>query len=83
MDISDRISEHTYNLAHSFFFNLLTKAEMADAFAPFKVDVGLESERAFDNRQIHAGAKPDSATKARAVLLRPNWGESRPKGLGR
>lgn len=50
-------------------FHLLTKAEMADAFAPFKVDVGLESERAFDTRQIHAGAKPDSATKARAVPI--------------
>ena len=69
MNISDWISEHTYNLAHSFFFNLLTKAEMADALAPFKVDVGLASERAFDTRQIHGGAKPDSATKARAVPI--------------
>ncbi|KAJ3962688.1 hypothetical protein N0V92_000582 [Colletotrichum tropicale] len=42
---------------------------MTDAFAPFKVDVGLESERAFDTRQIHAGAKPDPATKARAVPI--------------
>ncbi|KAI8281165.1 Homocysteine synthase [Colletotrichum sp. SAR11_57] len=42
---------------------------MTDAFAPFKMDVGLESERAFDTRQIHAGAKPDPATKARAVPI--------------
>lgn len=69
MDILDRISEHNYSFAHSFFSNFLTTAEMADAFAPFKVYVGLESERAFDTRQIHAGAKPDSATKARAVPI--------------
>lgn len=42
---------------------------MADAFAPFRVDVDLEAERAFDTRQIHAGAKPDPATKARAVPI--------------
>lgn len=42
---------------------------MADAFALFKVDVDLESKRAFDTRQIHAGAKPDSAMKARAVPI--------------
>ncbi|KAK2038749.1 O-acetylhomoserine/O-acetylserine sulfhydrylase [Colletotrichum somersetense] len=42
---------------------------MTDAFAPFKVDVDLESGRAFDTRQIHAGAKPDPTTKSRAVPI--------------
>ncbi|KAL5041784.1 hypothetical protein BDW71DRAFT_217426 [Aspergillus fruticulosus] len=42
---------------------------MSDPFAPFKVDVAIESQRAFSTRQIHSGAKPDPTTKARAVPI--------------
>ncbi|KAL6229012.1 hypothetical protein BDW75DRAFT_246117 [Aspergillus navahoensis] len=42
---------------------------MSDPFAPFKVDVAVESQRAFSTRQIHSGAKPDPTTKARAVPI--------------
>ncbi|KAE8143646.1 Cys/Met metabolism PLP-dependent enzyme-domain-containing protein [Aspergillus pseudotamarii] len=42
---------------------------MPDAFTPFKVDLEAESNRSFDTRQIHSGAKPDIATRARAVPI--------------
>ncbi|PLN86875.1 homocysteine synthase [Aspergillus taichungensis] len=42
---------------------------MADPFSPFKVDLPLESQRGFNTRQIHSGAVPDPATKARAVPI--------------
>ncbi|KAE8313516.1 homocysteine synthase [Aspergillus transmontanensis] len=42
---------------------------MPDAFTPFKVDLETESNRGFDTRQVHSGAKPDIATRARAVPI--------------
>nr|POE75173.1 homocysteine synthase [Quercus suber]POE94747.1 homocysteine synthase [Quercus suber] len=42
---------------------------MADVWGPFKLDRDTEAARQFDTRQIHAGAKPDSNTKSRAVPI--------------
>jgi hypothetical protein len=42
---------------------------MADAFAPFKANIGNELLHRFNTRQVHSGARPDLATRARAVPI--------------
>lgn len=41
---------------------------MADPFANWKVD-STDEDRKFGTLQVHAGHKPDSATKSRAVPI--------------
>lgn len=41
---------------------------MADPFQPFKIEEA-DKKPGYDTRQVHAGARPDPTTKARAVPI--------------
>jgi O-acetylhomoserine/O-acetylserine sulfhydrylase len=55
-------------LQREFISTYFFPYRMADPFANWKVD-STDEDRKFGTLQVHAGHKPDSATKSRAVPI--------------